>query len=202
MPDGEAGLSSLWDWRRRVSAMYAGIRESSGEAGWLRWRAERDALFRNHPQSPVEAGGFKALPFFPYDPALRFDVPLSVLSGNAFSVPAGADGTVVLQPFAVTNGLRPALGGELTLFWIAGYGGGVFLPFGDATNGRDSYGGGRYLLDTMKGADLGSDVEGRTALDFNYAYNPSCSYSNRYVCPLAPPENRLPIAIRAGERHP
>ena len=201
MPDAGAGFSSLWDWRRRVSTMYADARGCSGEAGWLNWRAGRDALFRSHPQSPVEQKSFEALSFFPYDPALRFTVPLIPSTGDAFDVPAGVDGTVVLQPFAVTDGLGSALGRELTLFWIAGYGGGVFLPFADATNGRDSYGGGRYLFDTIKGADLGADAEGRTVLDFNYAYNPSCSYSDRYVCPLAPPENRLPTAVRAGERH-
>ena len=192
----------MWDWRRRVGAMYAAARASGGEAGWVRWRAERDALFRDHPQSPVDGDGFAALPFFAYDPALRFIVNLRAASGDSFSVPAGADGAVVLQPFAVTDGLAAALDGELTLFWIAGYGGGVFLPFSDRTNGRESYGGGRYLLDTIKGADLGADGDGRTVLDFNYAYNPSCSYSDRYVCPLAPPENRLQVPVAAGERLP
>ncbi len=91
------------------------------------------------------------------------------------------------------------MGGNLTLYWIEGYGGGVFLPFSDATSGSDSYGGGRYLLDTIKGADLGG-ADGRVLLDFNFAYHPSCRYSTRYVCPLSPPENRLQAAVEAGER--
>ena len=89
---------------------------------------------------------------------------------------------------------------SLALYWLDGYGGGVFLPFADATRGDATYGGGRYLLDTVKGADLG-EADGRLVLDFNFAYNPSCSYDPRWVCPLSPPENRLDVAVRAGERH-
>ena len=88
---------------------------------------------------------------------------------------------------------------HLNLYWIEGYGGGLFLPFRDATNGRVSYGGGRYLYDTIKGADLGAGSES-VLLDFNFAYNPSCAYNDRWVCPLSPPENWLPQAIRAGEK--
>jgi uncharacterized protein len=73
------------------------------------------------------------------------------------------------------------------------------VPFRDETSGVDTHGGGRYLLDTVKGADLGMDGH-RLILDFNFAYNPSCSYDPRWVCPLSPPANRLPVAIRAGER--
>jgi len=62
--------------------------------------------------------------------------------------------------------------GTLELYWLEGYGGGVFLPFADGTTGRETYGGGRYLLDTVKGSDLGTDG-GRLVLDFNFAYNPS-----------------------------
>jgi uncharacterized protein (DUF1684 family) len=106
---------------------------------------------------------------------------------------------VTLLPFTRTDGLAGRLGAELTLYWIAGYGGGVFLPFADATSGAETYAGGRYLLDTIKGADLGM-ARGAAVLDFNFAYNPSCSYSDRWVCPLAPAANRLPARITAGER--
>ena len=98
--------------------------------------------------------------------------------------------------------VRFELGGEpqeLALYWLEGYGGGVFLPFADATGRTQTYGGGRYLLDTVKGADLG-DEDGRLVLDFNFAYNPSCAYDPRWVCPLSPPENRLAVEVRAGER--
>ena len=89
----------------------------------------------------------------------------------------------------------------LDLYWLEAYGGGLFLPFRDTTSGRETYGAGRYLLDTVKGADLGMDGA-RLVLDFNHAYNPSCAYDPRWVCPLAPPANRLPFPVRAGEMTP
>ena len=100
--------------------------------------------------------------------------------------------------------VRPVLGGRqvsLAVYWLEGYGGGLFLPFRDAQAGVETYGGGRYLLDTVKGADLGTSGGGeRLVLAFNSAYNPSCSYDPRWSCPLAPPENRIDVAVTAGER--
>jgi uncharacterized protein (DUF1684 family) len=90
---------------------------------------------------------------------------------------------------------------SLDLYWLDAYGGGLFLPFADATSGQETYGAGRYLLDTVKGADLGMDGA-QLVLDFNFAYNPSCAYDPRWVCPLAPPANRLTLALQAGERAP
>jgi uncharacterized protein (DUF1684 family) len=115
-------------------------------------------------------------------------------------VDLGRDGLMSLTPFARTKGLAQKFGSELTMYWIEGYGGGVFLPFKDATTGAETYGGGRYLLDTIKGADLGCTSHGRTILDFNFAYYPSCEYSDLWICPLAPAENVLPATIRGGER--
>ena len=201
----DGGRLALWDWRRRVAALYAEVRaDRDPTAGWWRWRETRDKLFRDHPQSPLEPAqriAFRGLAYGDYDPHLRFAVALeSVAGGSIARFDAGADGALTLTAFARTQGLASSFGAELTLFWIEGYGGSVFLPFTDATSGRTSYGAGRYLLDTLKGADLGSDSEGRCILDFNFAYNPSCGYSPRWACPLAPSENALPIAIRAGER--
>ncbi|MFI5048843.1 MAG: DUF1684 domain-containing protein [Gaiellales bacterium] len=79
-----------------------------------------------------------------------------------------------------------------------GYGGGLFLPFGD---GDATYGGGRYLLDTVKGSDLG-EADGGIVLDFNFAYNPSCAYDPRWTCPLSPLDSRLAIPVDAGELLP
>ena len=96
---------------------------------------------------------------------------------------------------------------QLMVYWIDVYGGGLFLPFRDASGAEASYGGGRYLLDTIKGSDLfypnADDVQ-QVIVDFNYAYNPSCAYDERWFCPLAPRENHLKIAICAGEQrfHP
>lgn len=93
----------------------------------------------------------------------------------------------------------------LTVFSLIGYGGGLFLPFRDATSGKETYGGGRYLFDTVKNTDglcleITPDSPDVT-IDFNYAYNPSCAYDARWACPLAPRENWLPVAIQAGERN-
>jgi uncharacterized protein len=91
----------------------------------------------------------------------------------------------------------------LDIYWLDIYGGGLFLPFRDATCSHESYGGGRYLFDTIKGSDplpAPDDTSGqRITLDFNYAYNPSCAYNDRWFCPLAPTENHLNVAIPAGE---
>jgi uncharacterized protein (DUF1684 family) len=90
----------------------------------------------------------------------------------------------------------------LTLFWLDAYGGGLFLPFRDATAGSMTYGGGRYLLDTVKGAGLGATLDGELILDFNYAYHPSCAWDSSWSCPLPPRSNRLDIRVEAGEKLP
>ncbi|MDR7517961.1 MAG: DUF1684 domain-containing protein [Armatimonadota bacterium] len=196
---------ALLDYRRMVAEMYARVR--SGRLGepacCLQFRRERDALFGNHPQSalsPQQQTRFTGLSYYPYDPGFRFVVPVErVADTPPAEVHLSEDGPVRLQRSGRVR--FPVAGQEitLTLFWILGYGGGLFLPFRDATNKDETYEGGRYLLDTIKGADLGQDG-GRLILDFNYAYNPSCAYDPRWDCPLAPPENWLSVPIRAGER--
>jgi uncharacterized protein (DUF1684 family) len=194
----------LLDWKRRVFALYAGVRASVDAAAACRiWRDGRDALFRAHPQSPLTTAGresFKGLSYFEYDPALRVLGETLRSDDELRDVAASSGETVRFRRFGV---VRFELAGEehgLSLYWLEGYGGGIFLPFADATSGKETYGGGRYLLDTVKGADLG-EADGRLVLDFNFAYNPSCSYDPRWVCPLSPPENRLGIAVRAGEQY-
>jgi hypothetical protein len=193
----------LLDWKRRVFTIYAAVRASGDpETAWREWRAERDALFRGHPQSPFSArerSNFIGIDYFDYDPALR--LLGEVARGDDEIRDVAASGGEIVR-FRRFGAVRLRLGGEpheLALYWLEGYGGGVFLPFADATSGTETYGGGRYLLDTVKGADLGNE-DGRLVLDFNFAYNPSCAYDPRWVCPLTPPENRLPVAVLAGER--
>jgi uncharacterized protein (DUF1684 family) len=201
---------SLADWRRRVADLYADVRELSRgdpEAAWQHWRSGRETLFREHPQSPVppaERGAFRAH-YWPYDPRLRFEVavepaPPPAPGPLALALPNSGEDALSFErigsleiPFA--EGAR-----RLSLFWMAGYAGGLFLPFRDATNGAETYGAGRYLLDAAKSADLGGDLDGGLVLDFNFAYQPSCAFDPKWACPLAPPENRLELAIRAGER--
>jgi len=200
-------ITMLWDWRRKVADLYHEIRSSpDAGAAWRLWCETRAEMFRTHPQSPIEPvdrTAFDGPEMFPYDPELHFSVRLRPPASEHLAVPTGVDGITAMHAFAQTDGLRARLGGELTLYWIEGYGGGVLLPFADATSGVETYGGGRNLLDTIKGADFGAvGPDGMLVLDFNFSYFPSCAYSARYICPLAPPGNRLPGPVRAGERMP
>jgi len=103
-------------------------------------------------------------------------------------------------PFTRVGVLHIPSVGDLDVWWLESYGGGVFVPVKDALAGRRTYGGGRYLLDTVKGADLGGDVrEGWLVVDLNFAYNPSCAYSPLWTCPLAPAGNTVPVPLPVGE---
>jgi uncharacterized protein (DUF1684 family) len=204
-------LLDLADWRRRVAVLYADVRRRASidpPSALALWRSERERLFRDHPQSPVpaaERATFRAR-HFELDPALRFEVvlepaPPPAPDALALELPnSGADRLAFRRIGRVTV---PFPAGERTLsvFWMEGYAGGLFLPFRDATNGTETYGAGRYLIDAAKSADLGGDPDrGTIVLDFNFAYQPSCAFDPKWACPLAPPENRLDLAIRAGER--
>ena len=197
-------MLDLVDYRRRVSDLYQQVRAAEGDpAAWATWRRTRDDLFRTHPQSALEAearGSFSGLRYFPYDPAYRLRAQVNTaVDEKIYAGEMEADGFLAYRRFGQVHFEAPGGAGTLSLYWIMGYGGGLFLPFGDASNGQTTYGAGRYLYDTIKGADLGTS-ETEIVLDFNYAYHPSCVYSSRWVCPLAPPENKLSFAIEAGER--
>src|ERR1700752_4199287 len=196
-----ADMLGLLDWKRHISALYAAVRAPDPETGWQLWRETRDDLFRTHPQSPLppdRRASFDGLEYWPDDPQARVLAELEDIEAPPQPVATSGSEQILFRPFA--RALFELRGEPLALevYWLAGYGGGALLPFRDATSGRESYGGGRYLLDTVKGADLG-EVDGRLVLDFNLAYNPSCSYDPGWVCPLAPPANRLPVPIEAGE---
>jgi hypothetical protein len=173
-------------------------------AAWNLWRDTRNELFAAHPQTPLPKAAratFKGLPYYDYDPELRVLATLEPAERVQREIATSGE-----HPYSFTRFARAVFavhgqGQSLDLYWLDGYGGGVYLCFADATSGDETYGAGRYLLDTVKGSDLGSE-RGKLALDFNFAYNPSCCYDPRWVCPLAPPGNRLPIAIRGGERYP
>jgi uncharacterized protein (DUF1684 family) len=197
-----AGMTfPLLDWRRRVSELYSDVRRGdAADAGrsLQRFRKAKDALFAGHPASPIPAtdrAAFAGLSYWPFDPAARFVVPVEPLE----PVPATAT-SIGGDRFALRRIGRARMPfGALEVYWIDVYGGGIFVPFRDATTGSETYAAGRYLLDTIKGADLGGDEHG-LVLDFNYAYHPSCTYDPRWSCPLAPRANWLEQPIRAGER--
>ena len=184
-------------------ALYARVRnESDAERAWADWVQTRDELFATHPQSPLPEDArtlFRGLRYYAYDPALRVRATVEATAPEPVAIPASVATPIPFRRFALA---RFELLGEprsLELYWLDAYGGGIFLPFADATSSGETYGAGRYLLDTVKGADLGTD-DGRLVVDFNFAYNPSCSYDPAWACPLAPPANRLDVAVAAGER--
>ena len=212
----------LYDYRRRVGRMYqereAALRAGQGELAVLRqFRAQKDALFATHPQSALSTEDrqtFTGLPYFPYTKALRLEATLEPeVVEETSALPASGAHAMQFRRAGRINFTVEGTPLQLIVYWIDVYGGGLFLPFRDATCGQESYGGGRYLFDTVKGSDFiqldagkGEAAErlgyggGKIVLDFNYAYNPSCAYDARWVCPLAPNENRLSVSIRAGEQ--
>lgn len=192
----------LLDWRRRVADLYAAVRERyprDPAAAHARWRAGRDELLGGHPCSPLPAerrASFAGLPVAPYDPAFAFTATVdAVVEPARFEVATSTGRTMTYERIGTVE--LPV--GRLELLWLDEYAGGVFLPFRDATAGHTTYGGGRYLLDTPKSADLGQTDDGQLVLDFNFAYHPSCYHDPAWSCPLAPPDNRLELAIEAGE---
>jgi uncharacterized protein (DUF1684 family) len=186
---------TLLDWRRSVAALYAAVRaEPDPAAGHALWRARRDELLAHHPSSPLlpeDRAAFTGARVAPYDPGLRFvlDVDRDV-EPHRLEVPTATDGVVPFERVGVVH--LPADGaapGDLDVWWL------------------DSYGGGRYLVDTVKGADLGGEVDlatgrGSLVVDLNFAYNPSCAYDPAWMCPLAQPGNTLAAPVRGGELYP
>jgi hypothetical protein len=217
-----ADTLDLADWRRRVADLYAEVRRLSATdvaAALDLWRSTRERLFRDHPMSPLppeRRAGFRAR-HFEHEPGLRFEVQVVAGGGEASSAPAAGP---IDFGAAAPSDLPVSVGGTMSfsrighveipfaagprrlgVYWMAGYAGGLFIPFRDATNGSETYAAGRYLVDSAKSADLGGDpTRGTLILDFNFAYQPSCAFDPKWACPLAPPENRLDIPIRAGER--
>jgi uncharacterized protein (DUF1684 family) len=183
----------LLAWRRTTAETYRQVRAcadpAAGHALWVRKRAE---LFARSPQSPSRTAVLRVAP---YDPSLRAEVALEPAPPARLEVPTGTDGVV---PFERIGLLRTPWG-PLDAWWLASYGGGLWLP---VAGGRGAYGGGRYLLDTVKGADLGSTADGRLVVDLNFLYNPSCAYDEAWACPLAPPGNRLVLDAEVGELLP
>jgi uncharacterized protein (DUF1684 family) len=193
----------LADWRRATAALYARVRDQADPAaGHALWRGSRDLMMRSHPQSPLSpADPMRAsgIPYWPYNADLRWELPVEPVSEpRRLEIDTGPDGLTRLEQAGWVKVPAP-VGRRLALWWLDQYGGGLFLPVRDATAGSASYGGGRYLLDTAKGADLGS-VGHTLVVDLNFLYHPSCRYDERWVCPLAPNDNTIDTPIPAGER--
>jgi uncharacterized protein len=209
-PDEQEVMSEhleLADWRRQVAGMYADLRAdpNPGPDRLASFRAAKDRLFSSNPQSPIplaDRSAHRGLAYWPHDPRWR---TAGAWETDA-AVPAAELPVSTGDPFAFSRVgwvtcTTPAGDLRLAVYWLAGYGGGLFIPFRDATSGTTTYGGGRYLWDSVKGADLGV-IGDALVLDFNYAYHPSCVYDPRWSCPLAPAENWLTVPVEAGERLP
>jgi uncharacterized protein (DUF1684 family) len=200
-------LLDLMEWKRAVFGLYAEVRAAGDHPqAWRRWREGRDDLFARHAQSPLPPGrrqAFAGLPYFGHDPAARVLAKVVPTEPEHYEIATSgeAEGSYGFTRFARAEFEYREAALALELYWLDGYGGGIFVPFRDATSGTETYGAGRYVLDTVKGADLGVAEDGRLVLDFNYSYNPSCAYDPRWVCPLAPMPNRLTVRIEAGERY-
>jgi uncharacterized protein len=196
-------VTGLLDWRRRVAAIYAAVRaEPDPRAAHAVWQDGRNALLATHPQSPIppaDREGFAGVPVAPYDPRLRFTAPVDTdVEPTRIEVSTGTDGVVPFERAGIVH--LPAVG-DLDVWWLASYGGGIFVPVRDVRDDGATYPGGRYVVDTAKGADLGGD-DGFLVVDLNFAYNPSCAYDPAWACPLAPAGNTIGGPLNAGEMMP
>jgi uncharacterized protein (DUF1684 family) len=201
---------TLASWRREVAELYSNMRNTAQRDPQLasaQFRAGRHSLIRHHAESPFTAdvlANFEGVDYFPYDPAWRLTGKIDRdVERYRVEIDLVDDGVLRCTRAGIVRFRFGGMDLSLSVFWMEGYGGGLWLPFGDATNNTETYGGGRYLYDSIKGADLGAGADRASdtmLLDFNFAYNPSCAYDPRWSCPLAPPENKLPLAVRAGER--
>lgn len=159
------------------------------------FRAEKDEFFHfdsNSPLTPEQRKNFKPLDYYPDNPEMVLTVQLDLFPGQE---------TIEMQ----TTGGEPQVytrygrfrfkveGQEAELTIFASEDGGFFLPFVDASAGVETYGAGRYLEPEPVSANV-------FEIDFNLAYNPYCAYNENWSCPLTPFENRLKVAVRAGEK--
>ena len=185
--------------------MYAAVRGAGGApAACAAFRGERDELFAEHPASPLpaaERAGFGGRALLP--PPAR-----PARGGDARSRPRGGraghpDEHGRADPFTRIGFVRPTLAGaavSLAVYWLEGYGGGLFLPFRDALAGEETYGGGRYLLDTVKGADLGTGGRRPPRARLQLRLQPVVRLRPALELPPRPSENRMRSPWRPGER--
>lgn len=201
-----AGLTALPACRGSNVTMSPVPPPRSWEQDVVARRHDRDVAFATDPDSPIpraERAAFRGLSHYPPDPAWRYagwieryETPerISLVTTSGAPRPCerwghvtfARDGRVLtLQVYRLLD-LPERSGGD-----------GLFLPFKDQTTGKETYAAGRYV-------DLDGPDDGPFVLDFNLAYNPSCAYGEpeRFQCPVTPAENRLPIAVTAGERGP
>jgi uncharacterized protein (DUF1684 family) len=162
----------------------------------------KDAFFAQDWQSPIPSQDkprFKGLEYYPPDPGYRFELELHEHPEKQVLRMAYTRGNE--QAFLRWGEFRFKIGGNkqaLQAYKRNPQEKTLFVPFKDATSGKETYGAGRYLdLEP----DRDSTQEGKWILDFNQAYNPWCVYSGAYTCPFVPVENWLEVPILAGEKN-
>jgi len=158
------------------------------------FRLEKDSFFADSPESPLTAEqkrGFRGLKYFPENPALRLEAAVEMFPDTEQLAIQTSTGDV--QMYRRHSRFRFQVEGREAALTIFEGPNGYFLPFVDSQAGNETYPAGRYLEpDALAG--------GLFLIDFNLAYNPYCAYNEHWSCPLTPPENRLNVPIRAGER--
>ncbi len=162
------------------------------------FRQSKDNFFAEHSQSPLtrqQRSQFQGLNYFPENPALRLEVAVEVFAEQKeIEIQTSTGDVSYYRRYGRFHFEVEGAPAELTIF---ARGTDFFLPFVDALAGKETYPSGRYLEpETL--------ADGKFLIDFNLAYNPYCAYNDRWSCPLTPAENRLKVAIRAGEKtfHP
>lgn len=160
-------------------------------------RRKKDEFMRNSADSPIpDKAVFGGLRYFDADPAFRVVSRLDPF-------PAGQAQKLVIK---LTDGSEEvydqyghatfSLSGQSCRLLVLKHKDDLVLLFRDATSGQETYGGGRYV-----DVDPNTVHDNEVVIDFNAAYNPYCAYNPSYACPLPPSENKLPVAVRAGERY-
>ena len=159
-------------------------------------RDDKDEFFKLSPHSPIpdhERETFSGLAYFEPNPNLVFTVDLEPVESAPVLIPTTTGDARTYQRVATAT--FEVVATDVTLALYSAGNDGLFLPFRDATSGKQSYGAGRYLdIEPSEGVSV--------TIDFNYAYAPFCAYSDQYSCALPPQENWLAVSIEAGERNP
>jgi uncharacterized protein len=158
------------------------------------FRAEKDHFFKHDMQSPLtreQKKAFTGLSYFPEAPELRLKVMVERAETSETIQMQTSTGAV--QPYQKFGRFKFTVDGQEAALTIYSGDYGYFLPFADALAGSETYGAGRYL-------EPEPEEEGKFLVDFNLAYNPYCAYNPNWSCPIPPKENRLAVAIRAGEK--
>ena len=198
--------AALVEWRETIGQIYKEIRATHGadpRRAWERFREQRDSLYKHHRCSALteaEKLQFGGFPNYPYDPVLCFTGEVEYAASEIACTARISEAELPYRKIGRAKFDYLGKAQALDVYWFDIYGGGIWIPVGDETNGETTYSGGRYLFDTCKGANLGMTKDGcKILLDMNFLYPPSCSLNAQWICPLCPPENKLPFRIEAGE---